>query len=87
MKSKNILILCATMQKGGAERVISLLLKELENEENIKVHFMMMEYGIEYDLPKYITPIILSNSKKSGVKKTFRITFYCNEVKKVYKRK
>lgn len=38
--------------------------KELENEQNIKVHFMMMEEGIEYDLPKSITPIILSNSKK-----------------------
>ncbi|MCT7650812.1 glycosyltransferase [Aliarcobacter butzleri] len=85
MKSKNILILCATMQKGGAERVISLLLKELENEENIKVHFMMMEYGIEYDLPKYITPIILSNSKKSGVKKLLELPFIAMKLKKYIK--
>lgn len=33
---KNILIFCASMQKGGAERVISLLLKELEKEQNVK---------------------------------------------------
>ena len=85
MKSKNILILCATMQKGGAERVISLLLKELENEKNIKVHFMMMEYGVEYDLPKYITPIILSNSKKSGVKKLLELPFIAMKLKKYIK--
>ncbi|WP_323668503.1 glycosyltransferase [Aliarcobacter butzleri] len=85
MKSKNILILCASMQKGGAERVISLLLKELENEKNIKVHFMMMEYGIEYDLPKYITPIILSNSKKSGVKKLLELPFIAMKLKKYIK--
>ena len=75
MKSKNILIFCASMQKGGAERVISLLLKELENERSIKVYFMMMENGIDYDLPKSITPIILSNSKKSGVQKLLELPF------------
>ena len=85
MKNKNILILCATMQKGGAERVISLLLKELDNERNIKVYFMMMEYGIEYDLPKYITPIILSNSKKSGVKKLLELPFIAMKLKKYIK--
>ncbi|MDK2083858.1 glycosyltransferase [Aliarcobacter butzleri] len=85
MKNKNILILCATMQKGGAERVISLLLKELDNERNIKVYFMMMEYGIEYDLPKYITPIILSNSKKSGVKKLLELSFIAMKLKKYIK--
>ncbi|MFX4243137.1 glycosyltransferase [Aliarcobacter butzleri] len=85
MKNKNILIFCATMQKGGAERVISLLLKELDNERNIKVYFMMMEYGIEYDLPKYITPIILSNSKKSGVKKLLELPFIAMKLKKYIK--
>jgi len=73
------------MQKGGAERVISLLLKELDKERNIKVHFMMMEYGIEYDLPKYITPIILSNSKKSGVKKLLELPFVALKLKKYIK--
>lgn len=73
------------MQKGGAERVISLLLKELDNERNIKVYFMMMEYGIEYDLPKYITPIILSNSKKSGVKKLLELSFIAMKLKKYIK--
>lgn len=73
------------MQKGGAERVISLLLKELENEQNIKVHFMMMEEGIEYDLPKSISPIILSNSKKSGLQKFIELLFVALKLKKYIK--
>lgn len=85
MQNENILILCATMQKGGAERVISLLLKELENEQNIKVHFMMMENGIDYDLPKSITPIILSNSKKSGIQKLLELPSVAIKLKKYIK--
>jgi N-acetylgalactosamine-N,N'-diacetylbacillosaminyl-diphospho-undecaprenol 4-alpha-N-acetylgalactosaminyltransferase len=73
------------MQKGGAERVVSLLLKELENEQNIKVHFIMMEDGIEYDLPKSITPIILSNSKKSGIQKLLELPFVAWKLKKYIK--
>lgn len=73
------------MQKGGAERVISLLLKELENEQNIKVHFIMMEDGIEYDLPRSISPIILSSSKKSGLQKLIELPFVAWKLKKYIK--
>jgi N-acetylgalactosamine-N,N'-diacetylbacillosaminyl-diphospho-undecaprenol 4-alpha-N-acetylgalactosaminyltransferase len=72
---KKVLILCASMQIGGAERVISLLLKELSSEKKTKVHFMMMEDGIEYDLPVGICPIILSKSKKSGLRKLLELPF------------
>jgi len=82
---KNILIFCATMQKGGAERVISLLLRELENNQNTKVHFMMMEDGIDYDLPKSVIPIILSNSKKSGIQKLIELPFIALKLKKYIK--
>lgn len=82
---KNILILTATMQKGGAERVISLLLKELENEQNIKVHFIMMEDGIDYDLPKSIIPIVLSNSKKSALQKLLELLFVALKLKRYVK--
>lgn len=84
-KNKNILIFCASMQKGGAERVISLLLKELENEQNIKVNFVMMEDGIDYELPKSITPIILSNSKKSGIQKLLELPFVAMKLKSYIK--
>ncbi|MFV7791683.1 glycosyltransferase, partial [Aliarcobacter lanthieri] len=46
---------------------------------------MMMEEGIEYDLPKSITPIILSNSKKSGVKKLLELPFVAMKLKKYIK--
>jgi glycosyltransferase involved in cell wall biosynthesis len=82
---KKILIFCASMHKGGAERVISLLLKELEKERSIKVYFMMMEDGIEYDLPKFITPIVLSNSKKSGIQKLLELPFVALKLKKYIK--
>jgi len=85
LKNKNILIFCASMKKGGAERVISLLLKEFEKEQNIKVHFMMMENGIDYDLPKSITPIILSSSKKSGLQKLIELPFVALKLKKYIK--
>ncbi|MEW6551045.1 MAG: glycosyltransferase [Campylobacterota bacterium] len=85
MKNKNILIFCASMKKGGAERVISLLLKELENERNIKVHFMMMENRIDYDLPKSITSIILSNSRKSRIQKLIELPFVAFKLKKYIK--
>lgn len=73
------------MQKGGAERVISLLLKELESEQNLKVHFIMMEDGIDYELPKSITPIILSNSKKSGIQKLLELPFIAWKLKNYIK--
>jgi len=85
MHKNNVLILCATMQKGGAERVITLLLKKLADDQNIKVHFMMMEDGIEYDFPKSITPIILSNSKKSGIQKLLELPFVALKLKKYIK--
>lgn len=82
---KNILIFCATMQKGGAERVISLLLREFENEKNTKVHFMMMEDGIEYELPSSIVPIILSNSAKNVIKKILELPFIAWKLKNYIK--
>jgi len=85
LRNKNILIFCATMQKGGAERVISLLLKELVNVQNIKVYFIMMENGIEYDLPKSIIPVVLSNSKKSGIRKLLELPYVALKLKKYLK--
>ena len=46
---------------------------------------MMMENGIDYDLPKSITPIILSNSKKSGVQKLLELPFVALKLKKYIK--
>lgn len=70
------------MQKGGAERVISLLLKELELNKSLNIYLMMMEDGIEYELPKSIKPVVLSKSKKSGIKKLLELLFVAFKLKK-----
>ncbi len=82
MQTKNILILSATMQKGGAERVISLLLKELDMNQNINVHFIMLEDGIEYDIPSKIKPIVFSTIPKSGIKKLIELPFIAWRLKR-----
>ena len=82
MKNKNIVILCATMQKGGAERVISLLLKELANAKNVNVHLIMLEEGIDYDIPETVMPIVLSQSQKSGIQKLIELPVIAWKLKK-----
>ena len=81
----NILILCATMQKGGAERVISLLLKELEQDNKVNIYLVQMESGVDYELPDSITPIILSKTKKSGIKKLIELPLVAWQLSKYIK--
>jgi len=69
MKNKNILIFCISLNRGGAERVVSLLLKEFTSLDNVNIHLVMLEDAIAYELPKAITPIILSKSHNNGVYK------------------
>ncbi len=70
------------MQKGGAERVISLLLQEFLKESSITIHLMQLEDGLDYQIPKEITPIVLSKTKKSGVKKLLELPFVARELSK-----
>jgi N-acetylgalactosamine-N,N'-diacetylbacillosaminyl-diphospho-undecaprenol 4-alpha-N-acetylgalactosaminyltransferase len=74
-KIVRVLILNATMKTGGAERVISLLLKEWSSIEDLQVHLILLESGLEYRLPKSILPLVLSNSKKTSVRKFFELPF------------
>jgi hypothetical protein len=69
--SKNILFFIPTMQKGGAERVVSLLLKEYNKDDKINIHLIQLEDGLNYDLPTNIEYTILSKSKKKWDKKTY----------------
>lgn len=73
------------MKKGGAERVISLLLKELEDKKNIRIHFIMMESGIDYDLPESINPIIFSTKPKSGLQKLLELPIIALRLNKYIK--
>ncbi|MCD4667125.1 MAG: glycosyltransferase [Sulfurimonas sp.] len=82
---RNILIFTATMQKGGAERVISLLLKEYMKDNNLNIHFIQMEDGSDYELPKDIKQIILSNSNKSGIRKLIELPLVAWQLSKYIK--
>jgi N-acetylgalactosamine-N,N'-diacetylbacillosaminyl-diphospho-undecaprenol 4-alpha-N-acetylgalactosaminyltransferase len=63
------------MKKGGAERVVSLLLKEFELHANINVKLLLMEDGIDYGLPKSISPTVLSKSNKSSIRKLIELPY------------
>jgi len=73
--NKNLLILCSTLNKGGAERVISLLLNEYSKKNNVNIHLIMLEDGIEYILPSSIRPIILTKTKKSDFRKFVELPY------------
>ena len=64
MDSKqNLSILSITLGRGGAEKVISLLLKELIHDYN--VHLILFYNEIHFDIPKEVNVITLCNEKAS----------------------
>ncbi len=69
MKNKNILFLVISMNKGGAERVVSILLKHLDTKKNVKVYLIMMEEGTAYELPSNVKTIVLFDGEKSAIRK------------------
>lgn len=75
MKNKNILILIASLNKGGAEKIVSLILKEFDKDKNLNIQLVMMESGIDYEIPTSIQPKILSTSEKSGIRKLLELPF------------
>lgn len=86
MQNKNILILSATLKNGGAERVISLLLKELGKDKSINIYLVLMEKGIAYELPDSIKPIILSNSRKNGIRKLLELPIVAYQLSNIIKK-
>jgi len=75
LKNKNILILIASLNKGGAEKIVSLILKEFDKDKNLNIQLVMMESGIDYEIPTSIQPKILSTSEKSGIRKLLELPF------------
>lgn len=86
MKTKNIVFLCASLAKGGAERVVSLLLKEYAKRENIQVHLIMMQEGIDYDIPKNITITTLYKQEKNNVVKLLELPLVAFRLRAYIKR-
>jgi len=66
-KRQNISILCTSLASGGAEKVISLLLKELKKDFNI---FLVLFYeDIHFPIPDEVNVVFLNNGKSN--KSTF----------------
>lgn len=75
---KRVSILIYSLASGGAERVTSILLEELNILKNrYKITLVLMSDIIFYDIPKDIDIIYLENSKffESGSKKFLKLPF------------
>ena len=72
---KKISILIYSLASGGAERVVSILLKELNSRYDITL--VLMNDTIFYDIPNSIEIIYLekSNPNESGIKKLLKLPF------------
>ncbi len=72
MKQK-LSILIYSLAGGGAERVVSILLQELEDKYDITL--VLMRNKIDYDIPKNITIKFLENSNPNehGIKKLLKL--------------
>lgn len=72
---KNLAILANSLAGGGAERVISVLLQEMQDVFNITL--VLMENKIEYPIPNGVKVSFLSESNphESGVLKFLRLPY------------
>ncbi len=82
---KNILIVINNLNIGGAERVVSLLLKELEKDNSIKVHLILLEDGIQYEIPNNINLKIFSLKTSTSISKFLTIPFFSFKLAKYIK--
>ncbi|MGJ8593034.1 MAG: glycosyltransferase [Aquaticitalea sp.] len=60
-KKKNLSILVISMGSGGAEKVISLLLKELKNDFNVTL--VLFYDVIHFDIPEEVEVVVLSKNE------------------------
>ncbi|MFY4809882.1 glycosyltransferase [Aliarcobacter butzleri] len=82
---RNILIVINNLNIGGAERVVSLLLKELEKNNSIKVHLILLEDGIQYEIPSNINLKIFSLKTSTSISKFLTIPFFSFKLAKYIK--
>lgn len=73
MKNKNFIILSLTLKKGGSERVISLISKHLLNNNDISFHIVLLEGGIEYDMPENVKIVDFNQNSKSSIVKFLKL--------------
>ena len=78
---KNLSILIYSLAGGGAERVVSILLYELQKEFNITL--FLMNDTIFYEIPHDVKVVYLkkSNPTEGGIKKLLKLLFLAWEYK------
>jgi len=86
MKNKNILFLVVSMNRGGAERVVSILLNHLSKKDNVKLHLIMIRKGIGYQLPSSIKPILIFPKDNNSIIKFLKIPLVVFYVAKYVKK-
>ena len=84
---KKISILIYSLAGGGAERVVSILLNELNDKFNITL--ILMNDTINYDLPENIDIVYLEKSKpnENGVLKLIKLPLLGYRYKKLCEEK
>ena len=80
---KNLAIFIHSLGKGGAERVVSVLLNALKDSFNISL--VLLEKEIVYDIPKNINIKILKTNSKSFLAKLISIPILAFKYKKFCK--
>jgi len=78
-----ISILIYSMASGGAERVVSILLKELTQKHEIEL--VLMRDVIFYDIPKNVRVTFLENSdpRENGIFKLLKLPFLAYKFSKI----
>ena len=81
----NLTILIYSLASGGAERVVSILLKELSTSYNITL--VLMNDTIFYEIPESVKIVFLGNSNpyENGLIKLLKLPIYALKYKKVLK--
>lgn len=84
MKKKKICFLINSMAGGGAERVLSILLKNLSRNDR-EFFLIVLEDKFNYEIPKDIKVIKLFSNLRSNFKKLFGIFLGMIKLKKIIK--
>ena len=83
IEKKRIAIFAYSLEGGGAERVISLLLNRLKNKFDI--HLILIESRIEYSIPSDIIIYRLGLNSQSTINKVFSLIILARKLSKYIK--